>query len=132
MKLSEARGAYYEASGKLSDIARQLALAGFAIIWVFKSDTNGAVRVPPELGAPAFFLAVTLALDLLQYASKTLTWGWFHRSSEKQAPNQENDPTVSAPAWLNWPAISFFIAKLVSLVIAFAQIICYSIRLAQW
>ncbi len=130
MRLSDARNAYYEASGKLSDIGRQLALAGFAIIWVFKSDTNGVVQVPPELGAPAFFLALTLALDLLQYVSRTLAWGWFHRITEKREAHPEKDPTVSAPAWLNRPAMSFFVAKLLSLAVAYVQIIGHSIRLA--
>lgn len=41
-----------EASDKSSEINRQLAFAGIAIIWVFKTDSGGRQIVPNELFLP--------------------------------------------------------------------------------
>ena len=38
MKLSDYRETYYEFSGKASDVTRQLAFAGIAIVWIFKIE----------------------------------------------------------------------------------------------
>ena len=38
MKIHELRSTYYEASGKVSDISRQLAFAGIAVIWVLRVE----------------------------------------------------------------------------------------------
>lgn len=35
MTLSDYLASYYELSGKASDVSRQLAFAGIAVIWVF-------------------------------------------------------------------------------------------------
>jgi hypothetical protein len=41
MKLQKARDTYYEYSGKLSDITRQLSFAGIAIVWIFRAGDKG-------------------------------------------------------------------------------------------
>ena len=42
MKLSEYANVYAEFSGKASDVARQLAFAGLALVWLFR-ESNGPV-----------------------------------------------------------------------------------------
>jgi sugar/nucleoside kinase (ribokinase family) len=49
MKLSEVRDAYETLSGKASEIARQLSLAGIAVIWIFKSGTDQAPSIDQHL-----------------------------------------------------------------------------------
>lgn len=123
MKLSEARAAYYEYSGKASDVTRALALAGIAIVWTFKVGEGASSHVDLDFLAPAFFLVVTLVFDFAQYAAAVLIWGIFHRHHEKKLHDLKKDPDVSAPGWLNWPALTAFWLKLLSVAIAYALLL---------
>jgi hypothetical protein len=114
MKLSKYRETYYEFSGKASDVARQLAFAGIALVWIFRIDSRPAPSLPREL-----------ALDLLQYALAALIWGTFHRYHEKRLKDKRKDPELTAPPYFNWPAQICFLIKLVSVVIAYILIINY-------
>ena len=68
MKIHEIRDAYYEASGTVSDISRQLAFAGIAVIWVLKvGDGSGGIPFSSELVIPLYCFVSALGLDLLQY-----------------------------------------------------------------
>ncbi len=67
MTLKEAREAYYEHSGKASDVLRQLGVAGIGVIWVFKAEVHGAMVIPRPLLLPALLLVGGLFLDLLQH-----------------------------------------------------------------
>jgi hypothetical protein len=125
MKLSKYRETYYEFSGKASDVARQLAFAGIALVWIFRIDSRPAPSLPRELLPPSCFLALALALDLLQYALAALIWGTFHRYHEKRLKDKRKDPELTAPPYFNWPAQICFLIKLVSVVIAYILIINY-------
>lgn len=78
MKLSDYSKTYYEFSGKTSDIARHLAFAGIALVWIFKTGAAPATKIPQELHIPTILLALTLAFDLLQYFAGTAIWGIFN------------------------------------------------------
>src|SRR4051812_20938279 len=108
MKLSAALQAYYDLSGKASEVARSLAFAGIAIVWTFKVGEGASSQVAADFLAPAFFLAVTLVLDFGQYALGALIWGSFHRYHEKKQSDPAKDSEISAPRWLNWPALICF------------------------
>jgi len=57
-------------SGKISDIIRQLALGGFALVWLFKySDpvNPGKVVFPSALLVPTYGFSLAVFFDLLQY-----------------------------------------------------------------
>ncbi len=54
MKLSDYRETYYEFSGKLSDVSRQLSFAGIALIWLFKLDSTPVPKVPDERNNACF------------------------------------------------------------------------------
>jgi len=79
MKLDDAREFYYFFTGKTSEIVRQLALAGIAVIWIFKIGQN---QIPSELLLPLYLIAVTLVLDFLQYFVAATIWGVFSRHQE--------------------------------------------------
>jgi hypothetical protein len=116
VKLKDARDAYYTHSGKASDVSRQLALAGIALVWVFKIG-SGPLALPAELVRPAFAFVLTLLLDVLQYAFAALIWGAFARQRERSSTNPDAD--FDAPAQLNWPALLCFWAKLASITIGY-------------
>lgn len=110
MKLKDAREAYYEYSKKASEVARSLAFAGIALIWVFKTDANGIPKVPDDLLLPTALLAASLAFDLLQGVAGSVIWGPFHRLKERER-EPGDDPEIDAPAWINWPTLFFFWGK---------------------
>lgn len=111
MTLSDYLASYYELSGKASDVSRQLAFAGIAVIWVFHQGHGSAVDVPGSLIAPAALFIGGLACDLLQYVSGTLIWGAFHRIQERRLGAGSKKP-LTAPAYFNWPGLFFFWSKL--------------------
>lgn len=118
MKLSDAREAYYEYSKNLSAIVRQLGFAAIAIIWVFRTnDVGSSGRLPREFLWPGVWVVVALAFDLLHYTVGSFVWGRFARAKEKGGVSRDQE--FKAPDWVNWPTISFFVAKIVSIIIAY-------------
>ncbi len=117
MKLTDYRNDYYALSGKASDVARQLALAGIAVVWIFKNERGGPLAVPKELLVPAALFVVTLALDLFQYVLSTIIWGFFSRHHERKGIAA--DAELSAPKYFNWPALACFWGKLLSVLLGY-------------
>jgi hypothetical protein len=77
MKLADAWNHYYTHTGKASDVARQLALAGIAITWIFKIENGGKIYLPPWLAAAAIAIVLRLACDILQYIALAAKWHKF-------------------------------------------------------
>ena len=125
-KLSEFDADYQWFSAKASDVARQLALSGFAVIWVFKvNGSDGVARVPAALLGSALFLAVSLGLDLIHYLVATMIWGRFRRYHELRLKKPSDDPILEASRYLNWPTHCLFALKQSALVWAWAGILKY-------
>lgn len=123
MKLKDFRDAYYDSSQSLSNISRQLALAGVALVWLFKtsllpmttgniSTDAGLYLIQGDLYSALCFFIICLISDFLQYFYKSFIWGvvhtWHDVKTGKNIPNKE-DTDIKQP-WpiINWPAISFF------------------------
>lgn len=119
MKLSEYKQTYYEFSGKSSDVARKLAFAGIALIWIFRVEADGGLVIPRGLFFPAILLALTLGFDLLQYISATAVWGMFQWKEEGKLKDPKEDPDLDSPSWLKWPQFVFFLLKLGTILLAY-------------
>lgn len=121
MKLAEARDGYQIHSAKASDVARQLAFAGFGVVWVFKPSDGGIKQIPEALYFAAIFFVLALCCDILQYVCATFTWGVFQRLKECEFLRAGKDKTDEflAPGWINWPALLFFWGKQVMLGIGY-------------
>ena len=130
MKLSDLRSDYYELSGKASDVARGLAFAGIAVIWIFKTGSDVAPRLRPELLPPIGLLSLGLAMDLLQYAYAAAAMAIYARRKEKQLVRLTEDPDFDLPRQLNWPTLTFFWGKLLCIGAAYALIVRHIIK--QW
>jgi len=124
--LSTFQNAYYEFSAKASDIARTLALSGLAVIWIFNKTGDSGLHLPAQFFAPAAWLIIALACDLLQYVVAAVVWGTFHRVMEKRG--KEPDDPLTAPAWLPWPQNVFFGVKLIAVAIAYVQLLLFLLR----
>lgn len=123
MKLKDCRNNYDYFSGKASDIARYIAFAGFAIIWIFKTEFF-VNTIPIELVGSALLLMVTIVLDLLQYIAGTLTWAIFNRIKEHQLKN-DNGKEFTAPVYINYPTLLFFWSKFYFLIFAYIILSCF-------
>ena len=123
-KLSEYRNDYYSFSEKASDVSRQLAFAGIALIWIFRID-DASPSVPVQLIFPVAMFATALALDFMHYVVATVIWGSFSWYHEKKQANESLDPEFDAPRQFNWVTISLFFLKLACVGIGFMLLILY-------
>lgn len=120
LKLSETRIAYEDASGKLSEINRQLCFAGFGIIWLYNM-TEHSVCIPKELYFPSVLLVISLMLDVAQYAYTTISWGIFYHHKTSPTKDEDELPIVE-PKWFNAPAWILFGSKIFIMAIAYVHI----------
>lgn len=127
MKLSDYKKDYYQLSGLASNASRQLAFAGIALIWVFKSQSENGFQLPSELLIPSMCLIFSLGFDLLQYVTGSITWGLFHRYHEKKRTS-EIDPELEAPFYYTWPINFFFYCKIISVLVSYSYLALYSIN----
>jgi hypothetical protein len=126
MKLEDYRQNFYEYSGKASDISRQLAFAAIAIIWLFKPGNPGQFALPRELLLPGICVVLALTLDILQYCVASAIWRFYYRSLEKRHASETKDLPKHSE-WLERPITSFFVAKLIAMVVAYCLICRYLI-----
>lgn len=125
MKLSDYRQTYYEFSGKLSDVARHLAFAGIALVWLFRIQEDHVPKIPKELILPAITLALTLAFDLLHYLSGSVVWGIFQWYQERQLTDLSENPDLDSSSILKWPQFTFFVLKIVTVTLSYCLLVSY-------
>ena len=123
MKLQDYREDFYTYSGKASDLSRQLAFAGIAIIWLFKKDTVPGLSIPRELLLPGLFIVSSLTLDMLHYGLGSLIWRSFYRSKEKIGLPEDKD--IHHSIWLEIPLLILFVAKILFVLAAYILIARY-------
>ena len=115
---------YQQRSTTASTICRQLAFAGIAIVWLFRSNPKASAltaQLEPEFVLAALFIVFGLAFDLTQYIYGSLAWGILNRVLEKRNISRELEFTVH-PA-INWPALACFWLKLICVAFAYATIL---------
>jgi len=112
---------YY--SGKVSEIVRNLGLAGIAIVWIFKNTIDGHHSVPPELFFPTMLLILGLSADLLQYFVSAKICFFVYRSKEKKGLGKE-DPFVFSEK-LTWPGFVFYYTKVLLICWAYVLLFMY-------
>jgi len=113
-KIDEIKGA---CTAKASDVCRQLAFAGFAVIWLLRS-TSG--EVSKDLAPAAAMFAVTLLLDALQYAIGSLIWVVFY--NHHYEIHRSDDVKIDIPGLLTWPTYSCFWVKLITIAIGWGYL----------
>lgn len=120
MKLEDARNAYYDYSGTLSNINRQLALSGIAIVWFFIQPKNNAGFDFGAFKWAFIFFSAALFFDLVHYAVATASWGIYHRYKEK---NIKPGAEFKAPKYINWIPICALVIKVVCTVTGYYLLI---------
>lgn len=127
MKLEEYKEDSYAFAKSASDVIRQLAFAGIAVIWIFKVDKRGEHLIPEELFTPLLFMVITLACDLLQYLISSIIWSRFFRYHEKRN-NGNVKVDIKASSWYSAPGWAFYGLKCISLIIGYSYIIVFIVR----
>ena len=107
MNVKDCHENYYFNTGKVSEIIRQLGLAGIAVVWLFKTDVGDAIVLPRPVVWAAILVLVGLLVDLTQYIAGSLCWGLWGRCQDKEGAPEE----FRAPGWINKPAIVCLILK---------------------
>lgn len=126
MFVKGARETYHYHSGKAGDIARQLSMAGIAVVWMFRSSMPGGPTFTHTLLLALTWFCISLALDFLQYVCGTVIWAGISYVKEILLRRQGIDPMKETPAaefqvWhvTNVPCNLFLYGKLTALVVAF-------------
>ena len=118
MLLSEAREIKNYFTGKASDVARQLAFAGIAVIWLFKTS-DLTKPVPHEYLWPLWFFLLTLLSDLLQYFYGGTAWSIFCTVREPKHGSSGTTEIKDAPKSLNYVTAIFFNLKMIFMTIGY-------------
>jgi hypothetical protein len=127
VKLEDYRETFYSFSGKASDLNRQLAFAGIALIWLFKKDSIGGLSIPHELLLPAIFIVLSLAFDMGHYIVASVIWRLYYRSKEKLGIDEDRELKQHS-VHLEWPIYFFFCAKIVFVLSAYCLLLQYLLQ----
>ena len=127
MKLEDARQHYYDHSGSLSTVNRQLALAGIAIVWIFVAGNGeGDYVLDHALVMGLFLFALSLLFDICQYWA--LTHAWKKIIDEKERKKTKESTTFSVPKSTNeWGERCFFI-KPIFTALGYVCLLFYTVK----
>ena len=106
------------ATGRASDVARQLAFAGLAVVWILREASGNPIG--PSLVVPLLLLVACLSLDLLQYVWCSFVWTIFYNYQfEKHGSDQKR---VDIPGAINWVSYGCFWLKILALVLGWGAL----------
>jgi hypothetical protein len=131
MKIAEIKTHYDFYSGKVSDLVRQLAFVGLAVVWIFKVDMNGSPKIPHEMALPTVFLILALFLDLVHYGYGTIKYERLYDASERQkkADKLAEDYNFRVSyKWVVRPMDWLLYGKAASVLIAYAMLLFFLVR----
>lgn len=110
--LKNAKDAY---TSRASDVVRQFAFAGIAVVWLLKT-ADPAEPIPQDLIPILALFGFALACDLLQYAVSSAIWVIYYR--RKLGEHLAETTEFKEPSWITAPAYTLFIFKVVVALIA--------------
>ena len=117
-----------ELTGKLSDVARQAAYAGLAVIWIFKTADATPYHLDRSLIAAGVLLALALSLDLAQYACNAAL-RWFNaRNEEKLRGVDYKGKDITLPKRLNRIPYALFALKVTLVAAGYVVLLIYLLR----
>lgn len=124
MKLREARDEANVLTSLLSNVSRQLLLAGVAVVWLFSGGGELDARevdVPGDLEIALFVFVVGLGFDFLQYVGQAFGTRWHYwrknveylaqRDALEERGEDYRDQPVDFPNWIPRWATTFWALK---------------------
>lgn len=133
-KLNDFRQYHYDATVKVSENTRTLAISALAIVWLFKKDNAGTIEVPNDLFLPLLFVLMALTLDFGQYVYRSIVWHKIYRGKEKELEKKEitEDSELYVDSCVNAPAYLLFYSKIVCLAVAYWGLLSYFFHIIKW
>ena len=117
-----------ELTGKLSDVTRQAAYAGLAVIWIFKTGDAATYDLDRSLIWAGVLLALGLAFDLAQYACNA-AFRWFNaRHEEKIRGVDYMGKDITLPKRLNRIPYALFALKVTLVAAGYVVLLSYLVR----
>lgn len=107
-----------ETTGKASDVGRQLAFAGLAVVWILREASGNPIG--ETLLVPVLLLVVCLTLDLLQYVWCSFAWTIFYNYHFEKTKSDKAQ--VDIPDWINWISYACFWLKILALLLGWGAI----------
>lgn len=120
-KLSEIEKAKNDATGKASDVGRQLAFAGIATIWLLRNEQSVSPFGSALLIA-LILLGAALLIDFLQYVYCSWVWRGFYNTLYDQ--HNCDDALVDIPDGLSASIYRFFWTKIGVLLLGYLFLLC--------
>jgi hypothetical protein len=118
-KMKDVQDDFYEFSSKASALTRQLALAGVAVVWIFKTTTiTNHIKLEIELIEILKQLIICLLFDFAHALIPSLVYGimnFNHRVFKKKKDDDEINYSMiwTIPEWI------LFTVKVIFLLIAY-------------
>lgn len=127
-KLSDIEKAKNDATGKASDVGRQLAFAGIATVWLLRNEQS--VRpFEDTLLMALVFLSLALLIDFMQYVYCSWIWRDFYNRHYDE--HNRDDALVDIPNALSASTYYFFWVKIGALLLGHAFLMAAAIRKLQ-
>lgn len=111
-------------TGKASDVLRQFAFAGIAVIWVLRIDES-AQPIPTELQPILALFGLALALDLLQYVISSVIWSIYYRWKLREKLAEATE--FLEPRWITAPGYALFLSKMAIALVGWVLLLRYLI-----
>lgn len=127
-KLSEIEKAKNDATGKASDVGRQLAFAGIATVWLLRNE-HGAKPFESTLSVALLLLGVALLIDFLQYVYCSWVWRGFYNKHYDE--HNCDEALVDIPEGLSASIYRFFWTKIGVLLLGYAFLLIAAVRKLQ-
>ena len=124
-KLSEYRDDYQRYTTKLSDVNRNIALAGIALVWIFRKTDGDSIMITDDLILPSILLISALGFDMLQYLYQSIAWAIFFSYHEKKLVDDNSE--ILAPVEINYASWALFGLKVFSVIVAYVFILIFLI-----
>ncbi len=129
--LQKFREYHFDATAKVSENTRTLALSAVAIVWVLKTEgPNGIYILPKELVPPLLLIFSALALDFIQYLYRSIAWHVIFRCKEMEldAGTINESTELYINPWVNNVAYGFFYSKAICILVAYIYLLKYFIE----
>lgn len=132
-KLQKFREYHYEATQKVSENTRTLALSAIAIVWLLKTEVHGQFTISTALAEPLFFVVIALTLDFAQYLYRSIVWHLIFRCQEKKLAKNliTEDSELYVSAWWNAIAYVFFYTKTLFVILAYWKLLHYFLTITK-
>lgn len=128
-KLQTYRDFHFDATAKVSENTRTLALSAIAIVWVYKTtNQSGSFSLPEELITPLLLVFGALAADFVQYLYRSIAWHILFRLEEiklsKGLINEDTELEGVEP-WIHYVPYILFYGKTLLVGFAYYYLLAY-------